>query len=696
MHNLFYPERVAVIGVSKRPENLGRLIMANIVRFNFAGDVFPVGSRGGTVFGRQILTSVDHLPAGIDVAVIITPAATVPDIIDQCGQKGIEWVIVETGGFGELSTAGKQLGAEITARARKRGMRIVGPNGLGIISMGSSLVTPFVPLRKEALKKGPVAVLAQSGAVMYALVNQLSSNNIGISKAVSFGNKVDLDEIDYLAYLVDDAETEIIVLYLEGIRRGRQLIGLAKKTSKPIIIQKANRYPLTSQIARFHTEALATDDRVVDAAFQEAGIVRAHTYREVVDWVKILNLPPMRGNNLVIISRSGGVAISAADFAIECGFTLYPLSETFLNTVQEKSGPKVINRTNPLDLGDFFNFDFFAEVTEDVLREGADGIFFQHGAATDEEVAGTIPLGETFLRLGREYQKPISVSLLSDERNAAHIKRSLDFPLFADPQDAIRALAVSRDHHQRIEDRSGQEEAPPQFAFDEDTIQKTLERALTEKRPLLLSEALEVVGAAGIPCARWAVCQDADEAVAYADKIGYPVAMKINLPSALHKTAMGAIAREIQDPHKLKEAFAKLTQEAQAKGFADGILIQGWVSHGVEMILGGRVDESFGPVGMLGFGGTYAEIFEDTVLRILPLTEKKAGGMIPDLRGYHLLTGARGLDPFDCEQLTEALLRLSQLMIEFEVIKGIDVNPLFVLPQGQGVVAVDVRMITSS
>jgi acyl-CoA synthetase (NDP forming) len=696
MHNLFHPERIAVIGVSERQENLGRLIMENIVRFAFAGDVFPVGPRGGTIFGKEILTSVDQLPAGIDVAIIITPAATVPDIIDQCGHKGIQWAIVETGGFGELSAAGEQLGAELTSRARKRGMRIVGPNGLGIISMGPSLVTPFVPLRKEALKKGPVAVLAQSGAVMYALVNQLSSNNIGISKAVSFGNKVDLDEIDYLAYLVDDDETEIIVLYLEGIRRGRRLMELAKETTKPIIIQKANRYPLTSQIARFHTEALATDDRVVDAVFQEAGIVRAHTYREVVDGVKILSLPPMRGNNLVIISRSGGVAISAADFAIECGFTLYPLSETFLNTVQEKSGPKVINRTNPLDLGDFFNFDFFAEVTEDVLQEGADGIFFQHGAATDEEVAGTIPLGETFQQLSRKHQKPISVSLLSDERNAAHIKRSLEFPLFADPQDAIRALAVSRDHHRRIEGRVDQEEVPLQFAFDKDTIRTTLQRARTKKRPLLLGEALEVVGAAGIPCARWAVGHDADEAVAYADKIGYPVALKINLPSALHKAAMGAVARAIQDHHALREAFAKLAQGAQKEGFTDGILIQGWVSHGVEMILGGRVDESFGPVGMVGFGGTYAEIFEDTVLRILPLTEKKALAMIADLRGYPILTGARGLDPLDCGQLTEALLRLSQLMIEFEAIQGIDINPLFVLPQGQGAAAVDVRIITSS
>jgi acetyltransferase len=468
---------------------------------------------------------------------------------------------------------------------------------------------------------------------------------------------------------------------------------LARKTAKPIIIQKANRYPLTSQIARFHTEALATDDRVVDAAFREAGIVRAHTFREVVDVVKLLRLPPMCGNNLVIISRSGGVAISAADYATESGFTLYPLSERFLDKVQEQSGPKVIKRTNPLDLGDFFNFDFFAEVTEDVLKEGADGIFFQHGAATDEEVAGTLPLGRTFLRLSTEYRKPIALCLLSDDRNTARLKQTLEFPLFADPQDAIRALAISRDHHQRHKERAG-DDAPAQFPFDRPTIEATLLGARSAKRPLLLNEALEVMGAAGIPCARWAVCRNPDEALARADELGYPVAVKINGPSVLHKAESGAVVGNVRDHRALREAFAQLMHQAQTTGLDNGILIQQWISRGVEMILGGRVDESFGPVGMVGFGGSYAEILGDTALRILPLTAKKVESMLPELRGYPLLTGARGLAPLDCRQLTEALLRLSALMLTFEEISGIDVNPLFVLPQGEGVVAVDARIIT--
>jgi acyl-CoA synthetase (NDP forming) len=693
MQKLFYPERIAVIGVSERRENLGRSIMENICRFDFAGDIFPVGPRGGTVCGKEILTSVDRLPGAIDAAVIIAPAATVPGIADQCGRKGIPWVIVETGGFGELSAEGKKLGEELLSTARKWGMRVVGPNGLGIINMGASLVTPFAPMFKEVLKQGPVAVLSQSGGVMYNLVNQMCNNNIGISKAVSVGNKLDLDEIDYLRYLVDDDETRIILLYLESITRGRELIELAARTTKPIVIQKVNRHPATSEIAMYHTQALASDDRVVDAAFREAGIVRAQSYREAIDWVKILTLPPMRGDNLVIISRSGGVAISTADFAIESKFDLYPLSEAFLNKVQEKSGPNVIKRTNPLDLGDFLDFDLFIGIAEDALKEGADGIFFQHGGATAESV-GMISLGKAFHRLSMQYQKPISACFMFHESNAFQIRRSFELPLYADPQDAIRALAVSRDHYRQSQERENKK-VIPRFSFDIDTIEQNLKRAGSKERPLLLAEALEIVAATGIPCAPSAVCRDIDEALTHADEIGYPVALKINCPSVLHKVDKGFVARNIQDSAALKEAFAQLAQLAQKQGFNDGILLQRWVSHGMEMILGGTVDKSFGPVGMLGFGGSYAEIFGDTVLRILPLTEKRAETMLTELRGYPLLKGARGVDPFDCAELTEALLKLSQLMVDVAEIKGIDVNPLLVLSEGQGVVAVDVRIITS-
>ncbi|MCK4501612.1 MAG: acetate--CoA ligase family protein, partial [Desulfuromonadales bacterium] len=515
--------------------------------FGYTGEVFPVGRDGGTAFGRDVLPSVTDLPPGIDVAIVITPSSIIPEIVNECGHKGIKWIVIESGGFGEFSESGKHLGHDVLQAAKKWGIRLVGPNGLGIINMDNSLVTPFVAIQREALKKGKVAILSQSGGVLFGLINLLGSNNIGVSKVVSIGNKLDLDEIDYLTYLIDDKETEIIVLYLEGISNGRKLMDIAKRTTKPIIVQKTNRYASSNQIARFHTEALATDDRVVDAALKQAGIVRARTFREVVDFVKILSIPPMKGKNLAIISRSGGIAISIADFASEYGFRLCSFSESFLRHVQDTSkGANVIKRTNPLDLGDVFDFDFYAEITEDIMNEKVDGVLFQLGTTSDMEVEASIALVETFDLLAGKYQKPISVYFLSDEQSTAYLKRVLDYPLFTDPAEAMLALAVSRDRYRRNREIE-QDASFSLFSVNDTTISNILERTRKEKRALVLSEALEITKAAGIDTAPYAVCSDPDQAIEWADRFGYPLALKINVPSIVHKTDIQGIALNIAD-----------------------------------------------------------------------------------------------------------------------------------------------------
>lgn len=692
MNRLFYPSRVAVIGVSERKENAGRQIVENITRFGFPGEILPVGPRGGVVCGKMILTDVEELPGGVDLAIIITPAATVPGIVEKCGEQGIPWVVIESGGFGELSEQGGRLGDELLANAKRWGIGIVGPNGLGIINMSLPLVTPFSPMHPEILKGGPVAVLSQSGGIMYNLVNQLSNNNIGVSKAVSMGNKLQLDEVDYLHYLVADDETEIVLLYLEGISRGRELVEIAKRTRKPLVVLKVNRYPSTTQIAQYHTQAMATDDRIVDAAFKEAGIVRATNYREAIDRVKILTLPPMRGRDLVIISRSGGVAITAADAAAECGFHLPPLPNDFLRKVEERSGPKVIRRTNPLDLGDFLDFNIFLAITEDILKQGIDGVFFQHGGAT-EEGKGVLSLGDAFFRLSHKYKKPIAACIMFYGKGAQEIKRSMKLPTFADPQDAIRALAASRDHWAR-KSALALEGEPPTLPLDSLAIEATLQRVQSEGRPLYLSEALSLLQEVGITCAPWFRCNSLSEALSQADVLSYPVSLKVDAPSIIHKADKGLVSPRIESPERLKVAFTRITQSARSQGLDNGLVVQKWVDGGLEMILGATRDQSFGPVVMVGFGGTYAEILADSVLGLIPLTEKRVEEMLRELRGYPLLAGVRGGPSRDRESLCDALLRLSQLMRDFAPIKGIDVNPLLVLPEEEGVVAVDCRIVT--
>src|SRR4030043_876623 len=305
MHQLFYPKSVVVIGVSERPDNLARNIVENLFEFQFNGEIFLVGRKDSILFGRRILTSVDQLPEGIDVAVILTPAQTVPDFIEACGRKKIPWVIIETGGFREYSEEGGRLEQTVLQTARKWGIRIVGPNGIGITNVDNGFVVPFVKLKRGPVSKGKLSILAQSGGVLLTYANLMISANVGLSKMVSMGNKLDLSEIDYLKYLIEDPQTEIIGLSLESLERGEELMEIARSTSKPMILHKANIGEGSHHIAKLHTAALANDDRVVEAALKQADIIRTTDFRSLVNAVKILSLPPCKGKNLVIISRSG-------------------------------------------------------------------------------------------------------------------------------------------------------------------------------------------------------------------------------------------------------------------------------------------------------------------------------------------------------------------------------------------------------
>jgi acetyltransferase len=323
---LFYPKSVVVIGVSEDPDNLAKIIVENLFEFQFRGEIVLVGKREGILFGRRICTHMDDVPKGIDVAVILTPAHTMPEILESCGRKKIRWAIIETGGFSEYSEEGRQLEKEILQIAKKWGIRIVGPNGIGIINIENGFVAPFVPLKRGLITKGKVSLLAQSGGVSFTYFNLLSSDNVGLAKMVSMGNKLDLNEIDYLKYLIQDPQTEIIGVYLESLENGKDLMDVARSTSKPIILHKANTGEASRHIAKLHTAALANDDKVVEAALKQVDIIRAKDFRAFGNAVKILSLPPMKGSNLVILSRSGGVAVVATDSAERQGFRLFPLT----------------------------------------------------------------------------------------------------------------------------------------------------------------------------------------------------------------------------------------------------------------------------------------------------------------------------------------------------------------------------------
>ncbi len=536
------------------------------------------------------------------------------------------------------------------------------------------------------MAKGNLSLLAQSGGVLLSYANHMTSANVGLSKMVSMGNKLDLDEIDYLRYLIHDPETEIIGLYLESLERGRELMEIARSTSKPIVLHKANTGEGSRQIARLHTAALANDDRIVEAALKQADIIRTRDFRSFVNAVKILSLPPCKGKNLVIISRSGGIGVVAADSAERHGFRLLPPDPKLQEQFHSLFRAKVIQPTNPLDLGDLFNFDLYTTILEQALRFPAvHAILFQHGA-TAEEKEPSRRFIQAVKDLAFKYQKPVALQYSTDEEELAYIKRALGYPIFTEPEDALTALAISRDYHRRL--TTSREEAP-RYPVDRDLATHILQRAIQEKRDLLLPEAFEVLQVYGIPVAPYQVVSRKEDLTSALEATGFPIAMKVISPEISHKTEVGGVALPIDSPEKAEEAFDRMMN--LGPGRVSGVLLQKMVANGREVILGAKRDPSFGPVLLFGLGGIYVEVLQESSLRVAPINRSEAAEMISELRGSAILKGVRGERPSDIEALIEILLRLSQLMIDHPEIEGLDINPVMALERGA--VAVDARLL---
>jgi len=677
---------VVVIGISEDPDNLARYIVENLFEFQFNGEIFLVGKKEGILFGRRICKSMENLKEGIDVAVILTPAQTVPAILEACGRKKIHWAIIESGGFSEYSEEGAKLEKEVLCIAKKWRIRIVGPNGIGIFNIENGFVVPFAKFNRKIVRKGKVSILAQSGGVSFSYFNLLTSANVGISKIVSMGNKLDLNEIDYLKYLIHDPQTEIIGIYLESIEKGRELVEIARSTSKPIILHKANIGEASGEIAKLHTAALANDDTVVDMALKQADIIRAKDFRSFINAVKVLALPPMKGNNLVILSRSGGIAIVAADSAEAYGFRLFPLTKNFQDRIHSYFRAKVIQPTNPLDLGDLFDFDLYTKILEQVLKiRTVDGIIFQH-AAIGEEMQPSRRLIHAAKELSLHYQKPVAFCYLTEEEEAAFIKRAFDYPIFTEPEDALSALAISREHYRR---KSIPKEKVPHYSVNSNRVEKILQGIKRQERNPLLPEAFEILHAYGIPVADYGLVHRKEILKKTMREMEGPVALKIISPEISHKSDVGGVILNIRHLSEAEKAYEKIKKLDQRN--SSPLLIQKMVSKGREVILGAKRDPSFGPVVLFGLGGIYVEILKEVSLRVAPINRSQAKEMILETKAAQLLKGIRGEKPLDIDALIENLLRLSQLMIDFPEIQGIDINPLMVLEKGG--IAVDARVV---
>jgi acetyltransferase len=695
MREIFYPRSVAVIGVSAKPTNLGRNIVANLIEYGFTGIVYAVGVRGGMIETRRIYRCVEDIPDHIDLAVILTPSHTVPGILEECGQKGIRWAIIETAGFREFAEEGRQLEEEMVRIATKYGIRFIGPNCIGAINMENGFCVPF-PRPTKFVKKGNVSIITQSGGVGMSALNLMANEGLGLNKFVSVGNMLNIDAEDVLEYFITDEGTSLIFLYLESIRDGRRLMEIARKSTKPILAFKSNIGKLGQRIAQSHTASLTSDDKVVDAAFHQTGVIRVRDATTFGNNLKILELPPMKGENLAIISRSGGHAVIAADACELSGFNLTQFPESFFDEIEKHFRASVINLTNPLDLGDLFDLDVYAQIVEQTLQlEGVDGVIFLHTSLSETENQNSRALLEHIIKSVEQYNKPVAYFISTNANEENYLKQNYNFPIFTKVVETIRALEIS--HH--YNDQSQQvrtSEGIPTYGVNQTEVRSIIDRAILEKRDLLLSEALEVLEHYGIPSVRSVVAQTVEEAQEAAEDIGYPVAIKIIAEQISHKSDVGGVQLNLRNSPAVAVAFEDMMtriNKAYPETKIDGILVQPMVTGGRELILGGRQDTQFGPVVLLGLGGIFVEIFEEVVVRVAPISHKDGMEMIENLRGSQILKGARGHKPSDLQAVCESLMRLSQLLTDFPEIIELDINPLRVFHEKGGCRALDARII---
>ena len=697
MRNFFYPERVAVVGVSPSPSNLARAIVYHLIEFRYTGKIYLVGPKGGSFMDQPIYPTIAHIPDQVDLAAILTPASTLPEIMETCGQKGIKRVIIESAGFSELGDDKKGLEQQLVTLARKYGIRFIGPNCIGVINKENGLATPFMPF-SNTFNLGPLSIISQSGGVGGALLNELASENLGFNKFASIGNKLDTDENDLLEYFLEDKGTETVFLYLEGIADGRRLMEISFRSKKPILAHKSNTSEASTRIARSHTGSLSASEEVVNAAFRQCSIHRVTDMNSALTAIKAHGLPPMRGNRLAVISRSGGHAVVAADAVAKYGFVLQPFPQDFLKMVESRLRAGVIRLGNPMDLGDLFDFDLFHQIVRDTLaREDIDGmlvvlnyngIFFEENS---RNLVGKIK------EICLQGQKPVTLCLVTTgEEWRLNRRNHPGFPMFSDPEEAVNALAISRDFcHRKI---SSFKEAET-FAVDQEKPLAILVEAKARKaRQLTTAESFEILASYSIPLAPWSQAKSSKEAAMRAAAFGFPAAMKVMGEEFIHKSDVGGVLLNLDNEAAVRDGYHRLAaiiKTAESKPKEKAILVQKMVSAGHEVFVGAKQDPVFGPVILAGLGGIYVEVFGDVTLRVAPVSAAEARKMFDEIRGSQLLKGVRGQPPGDLEALIHLVQRISQLVCDLPQIKELDLNPIKVLPKGQGCLVVDCRMVLS-
>lgn len=692
MDKFFYPRSMVVIGASVTRMNLGHIIVSNNRKNGYEGNIYGVSRDEGEIAGAPVYDSVEKIPEVPDVAIIISPAQTVPDFMEDCGRKGIKRIVIESSGFSEYSKGQNSLENKMLEIADRYNIRFIGPNCLGTVNFDIKMMMPF-GFFPQTPTGGRVAMIVQSGGVGSSYLGEFGDNAIIPGKFASIGNKLQIDEVNVLEYLIKDEKTDIITMYLEGFKRGREFFDLALNSDKPLIVQKSNRSNIAAKVAQSHTTALSADDSVVDGAFRQAAVIRVEDDIDFINAIKIIRLPLMKSRKVAVLSRSGGHAVMSADACVKFGFSLVDFPPSFIGNLKSMYKTRVIAHQNPLDLGEIFDYTIFTRILEETLKlPDVDGVLFNHLYTSAYEADTSRNFLGSVSRLVQQYQKPVAMATVTEALEQLNVSKSQGYPIFTTPLMAAKALDMSATYYEEKTARDARGENVVS-SVDIEAINKIKNTCHTEKRIPLTDEALQITEAAGIGCVAGVTVQSAEEAAKV--KLDFPVAVKLLSRDASHKSDVGGVRLNIHNHEELagvitgmKETFKKITPTPTI----DGFLIQTMAKEGVECFVGGRQDPVFGPIVIAGLGGIFLEIFKDTAIRLAPVTKSEALDMLGQLQAYPVLQGARGRMAADIDAFCDVICRVSQLLASDSDIAEIDLNPVIVHEKGRGVSIVDSRV----
>ena len=696
---IFSPRNVAVIGATEKEDSVGRTLLWNLISNPFGGTVFPVNPKRSNVLGIRAYPTVRDIPDQIDLAVIVTPAPTVPGLIRDCVEIGAKGAIIISAGFKEIGPEGAKLEQEVLAIARQAKMRIIGPNCLGVMSPLTGINATFA---KGMARPGSVGFISQSGALCTSVLDWSLSENVGFSSFVSIGSMLDVDWGDLLYYLGEDQRTKAIVMYMETIGNARRFLSAAREVAlvKPIIVIKAGRTAAAAKAAASHTGSLAGSDDVLDAAFRRVGVLRVDKIAEIFYMAEVLSKQPRaQGPNLTIVTNAGGPGVLATDALIQGGGKL---TEVSLEALEELNAflPAAWSHNNPIDILGDASPDRYAKSLQVAANDkNSDGMLV---ILTPQDMTDPTLTAEALREAAKSVgKKPVLASWMggADVAAGVQILNRASIPTFPYPDTATQVFNYMwkySDNLQSIYETPAFPEVGQDEQINIEKARQLIETVRATGRTILTEfESKQVFNAYGVPTVETRLATSEDEAVAEADAIGYPVVVKLNSETVTHKTDVKGVQLNLRSGDDVRRAFRTIQEAVTAIHSAtdfQGVTVQPMVKlDGYEIIIGSSLDSQFGPVLLFGSGGIMVEVYKDRALGLPPLTTTLARRMMEQTKIYDALKGIRGRPPVDLEALERLMVRFSQLVVEQELIKEIDINPLLV--SHERIVALDARIL---